>query len=184
MSRPHDRKLVSIPSGDDILRLRWLSLPAQPLYTSAVEKLRLVETQISEAQRAGQQADVDQLQADRLEAETQLLCLTERLHVDLHDLLDPTVTAFVRYTLNALEAFIRWQSILAASRHMIQSTGFNPSALPQRLAIESILACELRSAFAMLLAEAQASGAITSAEANHLLSGKQLTVTLTPVTTE
>ena len=36
--------------------------------------------------------------------------------------------------------------------------------------------CELKPAFALLLAEAQASGAITSAEANELLSGKQLTV--------
>ncbi len=183
MSQPTDRKLVSIPSGDAILRQRWLSLPAQPLYSGAVEKLRAVEARIGEAQRAGQQAEVDQLQADRLEAETHLLCLTERLHVELHELLNPTMTAFVRYTLNALEAFIRWQAILASSRQLIQSTGFNPSALPQRLTIEALLACELRSAFAMLLAEAQASGAITSAEANQLLSGKQLTVDFLTTTT-
>lgn len=169
-------KLVSIPSGDEILQQRWLSLPAQPLYASAISALRAIEGQIGEAQRSGKQNEVDRLQADRLEAETNLLCATQRLHVELQTLLEPTVKAFVRYTLNALEAFLRWQSILFSSQRIIQNTGFNPSALPQRLTIESILACELKPTFAVLLAEAQASGAITSTEANELLSGKQLTV--------
>lgn len=176
MTDPKASKLVSIPSSDEILQQRWLSLPAQPLYASAMNTLRAIEDQIAEAQRAGQQSEVDRLQADRLEAETNLLCITQRLHVELQTLLEPTVKAFVRYTLNALEAFLRWQSILYSSRRVVQNTGFNPSALPQRLTIESILACELKPAFALLLAEAQASGAITSAEANELLSGKQLTV--------
>lgn len=170
------RRLVSIPSGDEILQQRWFSLPAQPLYASAMTALRAIEAEITEAQRAGQQSEVDRLQADRLEAETNLLCIAQRLHIELQELLEPTVTAFVRYTLNSLEAFLRWQWILSSSRRMVQNTGFNPSALPQRLTIESILACELKPAFALLLAEAQVSGAITSTEANELLSGKQLTV--------
>lgn len=176
MTDPKASKLVSIPSGDEILQQRWLSLPVQPLYANTMSALRAIEAQIAEAQRAGQQSEVDRFQADRLEAETNLLCATQRLHAELQVLLEPTVKAFVRYTLNSMEAFLRWQAILFSSQRIVQNTGFNPSALPQRLTIESILACELKPTFAVLLAEAQASGAITSTEANELLSGKQLTV--------
>ena len=176
MKDPASRKLVSVPSGDALLTQRWIALPGQPSYMAAMTALRTVETQIAEAQRAGRQKESDQLQADRLEAETNLLHITDRLHMDLQDLLSPTVTGFVRHTLNSLVAFLQWQLILSNSSLMVQNTGFNSSALPQRSTIDAALALDLRPAFSLLIASAQVSQAITSTEANELLSGKQLTV--------
>ena len=174
MKDPAARKLVSIPSGDALLPERWIALPGQPSYMAAMTTLRSVETQIAEAQREGRQKESDQLQADRLEAETNLLHITDRLHMDLQDLLNPTVTGFVRHTLNSLLAFLQWQLILSNSSFMVQSTGFSSSALPLRSTIDAMLALDLRPSFSLLIASAQVSQAITSAEASELLSGKQL----------
>jgi hypothetical protein len=115
------RKLVSVPSGDALLPERWIALPGQPSYMAAMTTLRTVETHIAEAQRAGHQKENDQLQADRLEAETKLIHITDRLHMDLQDLLNPTVTGFVRHTLNSLVAFLQWQLILSNSSLMVQT---------------------------------------------------------------
>lgn len=174
MKNTGSRKLVSVPSGDGLLPERWIALPGQPSYVEAMTTLRTVETQIAEAQRAGRQKESDQLQADRLEAETKLLRITDRLHMDLQDLLNPTVTGFVRHTLNSLVAFLQWQLILSNSSLMVQNTGFNSSALPLRSTIDAVLALDLRPPFSLLIASAQVSQAITSAEASELLTGKLL----------
>ncbi len=174
MRDPAARKLVSIPSGDALLPERWIALPGQPSYMAAMTTLRSVETQIAEAQREGRQKESDQLQADRVEAETNLLHITDRLHMDLQDLLNPTVTGFVRHTLNSLLAFLQWQLILSNSSLMVQNTGFSSSALPLRSTIDALLALDLRPSFSLLIASAQVSQAITSAESSELLSGKQL----------
>jgi len=168
------RKLVAVPSGDALLPQRWIALPGQPSYVTAMTTLRTVETQIAEAQRAGMEKESDRLQADRLEAETNLIHITDRLHMDLQDLLSPTVTGFVRHTLNSLVAFLQWQLILSNSSIMVQNTGFNSSALPLRSTIDAVLALDLRTAFSLLIASAQVSQAITSSEASELLSGKLL----------
>ncbi|CBK43669.1 protein of unknown function [Nitrospira defluvii] len=170
------RKLVSVPSGDALIPHRWIALPGQPSYVAAMTTLRTVETQIAEAQRACLVNESDRLQADRLEAETNLLHITDRLHMDLQDLLSPAVTGFVRYTLNSLVAFLQWQLILSNSSLMVQNTGFSSSALPLRSTIDAVLALDLRSAFSLLIASAQVSQAITSAEASELLSGKLLSM--------
>jgi hypothetical protein len=176
MIKPSDRKLLQVPSGDSILPHRWVALPGQPLYAAAVADLRRVEYRISTAQHAGDQDEINRLQADRVEAETKLIRTSERLHLELHELLWPAVTSFVRYTLNTLQAFMRWKTILAGSRDMVLSTGFNLGALPQRLTIESMVSCDMKSVFAVLLAEAQAGGVITGIEASQLLAGQQLAV--------
>ena len=80
MNSISDRRLVSISTGDGVLPQNWLSLTAQPLYSGAVDKLRAIETRIYDAQRAGLQSEADRLQADRVEAERQLIRITERLH--------------------------------------------------------------------------------------------------------
>jgi len=170
------RKLVSVPSGDALIPQRWIALPGQPSYVSAMTTLRTVESQIAEAQRAGQQQESDRLQADRVEAETNLLHITDRLHMDLLDLLNPTVTGFVRHTLNSLVVFQKWQVILSNSSLMVQNTGFSSSALPLRSTIDAVLALDLKPAFSLLIASAQVSQAITSAEARELLSGKLLSM--------
>lgn len=173
-----NRKLVSIATGDGVLPQNWLGLTAQPLYSSAVDKLRDIETRVCDAQRAGLQSEADRLQADRVEAETQLIRITERLHRELEELLEPTLKAFVRSTLNAIGILVRWQSVLSSSRSAVQSTGFSPSAVPYRVTVDAMLNCSLNPALVLLIGQAQADGVITSAEALALLSGKQLDAAL------
>ena len=168
------RKLVAIPTGDGIVPQNWLSLTTQPDYARLVDKLRTVEGQIMDAQHAGNQAESDRLQSDRVEVEAELIRVTEQLHQELKEILDPSARAFVRSTLNALEVFIRWQSIVSTIRLAVQVTGFCPSALPHRVTVEAIVNCDLRPALVLLVGQAQTDGAITSAEAVALLSGKQI----------
>jgi len=172
--RTPEKTLVSIPTGDALLRERWLSLTTQPLYASAVDKLRTVEGRIVDAQHAGIQAEVDRLQSDRVEAETQLIRIIERLHHELNELLEPTLRAFVRSALNTVELLVRWQSILATSRSIVESSGFSWSAVSYRVTAEAMVNGNVNPLLALLVTQAQQEGAITSVEAVALLSGKQI----------
>jgi hypothetical protein len=172
--RIQERKLVSIPTGDEILSLRWLSLTSQPLYSSAVDRLRKIELQIHEAQQSGGGAAVDALQSDRVDAETQLIRITERLHEELEELLAPSVRAFIIGNLNAIEGLIRWQSFLAATRHAVAATGFSQSALPFYPTLAAALSWDPKPILTVLASMAQAAGVITSSEALQLHSGKQI----------
>lgn len=178
MVRTQERKLVSIPTGDLILPQRWLSLTSQPLYSSAVEKLRQIEIKMHEAQQSGRCADVDALQADRVEAETQLIRITERLHQELDELLTPIVRTFIRCNLNAIEALIRWQSFLTFTRHAVDSTGFAHSALPFPGILAATLGWDPKPILTILSSMAQTAGIITSEEALQLLAGKQIEMDL------
>jgi hypothetical protein len=168
------RKLVAIPTGDGILPQNWLSLTTQPEYARLVDRLRTVEGQIMGAQHAGNQAESDRLQSDRVEVEAALIRVTEQLHQELKEMLDPSARAFVRSILNALEVLIRWQAIVSTIRLAVQATGFCPSAIPHRVTVEAILNCDLKPALVLLVGQAQTDGALTSAEAVGLLSGKQI----------
>lgn len=172
--RTQERKLVSIPTGDGILPQRWLSLTSQPLYSLAVEKLRQLEIQLHEAQQSGRCADADALQADRLEAETQLIRITERLHQEIKELLTPSVRAFIRCNLNAIGALIGWQSLLAFTRQAVADTGFSPSALPFHATLTTALSCDPKPILILLATTATGAGVITNEELVQLLAGKQI----------
>jgi hypothetical protein len=169
-----DQSLVSVSTGDGILPQRWLELACQPEWTRTVARLRDVEKKIAQAQQRGQQGNVDRLQADRVEAESHLVCITERLHQELKELLQPSLALFVRGALNQLEALIRWQGFIATSRFAVLNSGFSPTALPYRVSVEAIVNCDLRPALTLLAGQAQSDGLISNAEALALLSGQQI----------
>lgn len=169
-----DKSLVSVSTGNGILPQRWLELACQPEWTRTVARLRGVEVKIAHAQQQGQQGKVDRLQSDRVEVESQLVCITEKLHRELKEILQPSVALFVRGVLNQLEALIRWQSLVATSRIAVLNSGFGPTALPYRVSVEAIVNCDLKPALTLLAGQAQSDGLITNAEALQLLSGHQI----------
>lgn len=178
MSEKTGGTLALLSTGDAFLAHRWVALASQPVYVSALAKLRETKRLIHEAEESGQVDAHNASRVDLLEAEIRLTSVTDRLHQDLCGLLTPSVRALIRCHLNALEALIRWQSFLAVARVEVQSTGFALTGMPFQASVTAALNYEPKHVLALLIAIAMANGVITTDEATQLMSGKQISTQL------